>query len=315
MRAQPVIKRKDKLPGSAAGVLFTVFGALGLGIVFTAVLVMGILSLALGWAQLFTGLGLGVFLPLLVLCVVLLGCGSRLRGRVRRCRRYKEAMAGEAFRPIEELAYITGGTPKFVAKDLRRMIQYGMLPGAHVDDEGKYFILDEETYQAYLAAKQKQEELKKQAPKQERSAEAKALEEEANRILQQIRDCNDGIPEEAISQKISEMEKTAAAIFHYVGEHPHKLPEIRRFLSYYLPTTLKLLEAYKKFNDQPMPTEQQQETKKEIEDALDTVNKAFVNLLDSLMQEERMDVSADISVMKAMMEQEGLTGSKPGSGS
>ena len=111
------------------------------------------------------------------------------------------------------------------------------------------------------------------------------------------------------------MEKTAAAIFHYVGEHPHKLPEIRRFLSYYLPTTLKLLEAYKKFNDQPMPTEQQQETKKEIEDALDTVNKAFVNLLDSLMQEERMDVSADISVMKAMMEQEGLTGSKPGSGS
>ena len=57
------------------------------------------------------------------------------------------------------------------------------------------------------------------------------------------------------------------------------------------------------------------ETKKEIDDALYTVNKAFVNLLDSLMQEERMDVSADISVMKAMMEQEGLTGSKPGSGS
>lgn len=80
VQAPPVIRRKDKLPGSVAGVLFTVFGGLGLGIVFAAVLVMGILALALGWEQLFTGLGLGVFLPLLALCIVLLGCGSRLRG-------------------------------------------------------------------------------------------------------------------------------------------------------------------------------------------------------------------------------------------
>ena len=103
------------------------------------------------------------------------------------------------------------------------------------------------------------------------------------------------------------MEKTAAAIFHYVGEHPHKLPEIRRFLSYYLPTTLKLLEAYKKFNDQPMPTEQQQETKKEIEDTLDTINAAFEKLLDDLFQTTAWDISSDISVLQTMLAQEGLT--------
>lgn len=118
-------------------------------------------------------------------------------------------------------------------------------------------------------------------------------------------------PARRFPPSIAKLETTAGAIFQYVEEHPAKLPEIRRFLNYYLPTTLKLLDAYQKFSSQPVQSGQQEETIQQIEDAMDTINQAFVNLLNSLMEAERMDVSADISVMKSMLEQEGLSGDSP----
>ena len=48
-------------------------------------------------------------------------------------------------------------------------------------------------------------------------------------------------------------------------------------------------------------------SKKEIEDTLDTLNMAFEKLLDDLFQDTAWDVSSDISVLKTMLAQEGLT--------
>ncbi len=304
-------KHREKIPGSVAGILMTVFGGIGLGLVFLTALAMGLYALVADKASFLTGVSLGSILPLLLVCIVLLICGGRLRRRTRRYRQYQEQLGGCAFCPIEVLASYTGNTPRFVVKDLRKMIRLGMLPDAHVDEEGTCLMLDYETYQAYLNAKRKQEEARaKQMEQPEKTEELQALEEEENRILEQIRTCNRQIPGEFISAKITCLENTTGAIFDYVEEHPEKLPEIRRFLNYYLPTTLKLLETYRKFSEQPVSGGQQRETKAEIEKTMDMVNQAFANLLDSLMQEERMDVAADISVMKTMMEQEGLTGKR-----
>ncbi len=78
-------------------------------------------------------------------------------------------------------------------------------------------------------------------------------------------------------------------------------------MEYYLPTTLKLLEAYKEFDRQPVQGENITTAKKEIEKTLDTINLAFENLLDDLFEDAAMDVSTDISVLNTMLAQEGLT--------
>ena len=78
-------------------------------------------------------------------------------------------------------------------------------------------------------------------------------------------------------------------------------------LKYYLPTTIRLLEAYQELDDQPKATENILKSKKEIEDTLDTLNQAFAKIFDNLYQDTSMDINADISVLNTMLAQEGLT--------
>ena len=86
--------------------------------------------------------------------------------------------------------------------------------------------------------------------------------------------------------------------------------ELRRFMDYYLPTTVKLLDAYEELDRQPVQGENIRNGKQEIEKTLDTLNLAFEKLLDSLFEDTAWDVATDISVLQTMLAQEGLTEQK-----
>ena len=77
-------------------------------------------------------------------------------------------------------------------------------------------------------------------------------------------------------------------------------------MDYYMPTTWKLLDAYRSFENEPIQSDNILRTKKEIEDTLDTINAAFEKLLDDLFQTTAWDISSDISVLQTMLAQEGL---------
>ena len=81
---------------------------------------------------------------------------------------------------------------------------------------------------------------------------------------------------------------------------------MRKLMEYYLPTTVKLLEAYEELSRQPVQGENIKSSQREIEDTLDTLNEAFERLFDSMFQDTAWDVSTDISVLKTMLAQEGL---------
>ena len=130
---------------------------------------------------------------------------------------------------------------------------------------------------------------------------------EGRDYIWQIREANRAIPEPEISEELDRLGEISSKIFSHVESHPEKLPEIRRFMQYYLPTTLKLVKAYREFNEQPVQGENISNTKLEICRALHTINRAFENLLDSLFQNEALDISTDISALKTMLAQEGLT--------
>lgn len=125
--------------------------------------------------------------------------------------------------------------------------------------------------------------------------------------LTQIREANAAIPGEVISKKLDHLEHIIQKIYARIEEHPEQVDDLDKFINYYLPTTLKLVNAYRDFNAQPVQGDNIQTAKKEIESTLDTIIYAFETLLDSLYEDDALDISTDISVLQTMFAQEGLT--------
>ena len=116
-------------------------------------------------------------------------------------------------------------------------------------------------------------------------------------MCRKIREANDAIPGEEISAKISRMEMLVDRIFDRVEQNPDSVDDIGKLMEYYLPTTIKLLEAYEELDAQPVQGENIISSKQEIEKTIDTLNTAFEKLLDDLFQDTAWDVSSDISVL------------------
>ena len=133
-----------------------------------------------------------------------------------------------------------------------------------------------------------------------------ALIEEKDRALGEMRRLNDAIPDEDVSHQIDELETTTAKIIDHVVAHPEKLPQIRRFMNYYLPTTLKILNAYDRMGAVGISGENIDGTMDRIETMMDTIVAAFHKQLDALFRDEAMDISSDITVMENLLAQEGL---------
>ena len=126
--------------------------------------------------------------------------------------------------------------------------------------------------------------------------------------VEEMKRLDENIEDEKISQAIRELEQTSQAIFQQVREAPEKLPQIRKFMDYYLPTTLKLLNAYDRMSSVGVGGENIDSTKERVEAIMDTIVAAFDKQLDGLFGAEALDVSADITVLETMLAREGLAG-------
>lgn len=322
--------------GKISGILCTVFGNIGIGVLGVGSIVLMVVGHLLGLDEFYATIVLGI-LPFLLISVIALARGNKIRRRLRRMQQYVTKMSGRNYCLIKDLQASTGLSSRFLVKDLQKMIAIGMFPQGHIDENKTSFMLDNESYKLYmdlqdnikkvkLEEQQKREILKKEGDKKQESQkleeekrqesiknaggtdkEVRGIIEEGRRYIHQIKDANHAIPGVEVSRKLDRLEDITGKIFDYVELHPDQIPEIRKFMEYYLPTTLKLLEAYKEFDRQPVQGENITTAKKEIEKTLDTINLAFENLLDDLFEDVAMDVSTDISVLNTMLAQEGLT--------
>ena len=146
-------------------------------------------------------------------------------------------------------------------------------------------------------------------PKTTGDPELDALIRERDMALSEMRRLNDAIEDPVISSQIDHLEETTSKIIAHVVEHPKKLPQIRRFLKYYLPTTLKLLNAYDRMGSAGVSGENIDGTMGKIETIMDTIVRAFDKQLDALFADEALDISTDITVMENLLAQEGFTSS------
>ena len=155
----------------------------------------------------------------------------------------------------------------------------------------------------------KQEEPeKKEPPKSTGDPEIDALIKERDRAVVEMRRLNDSIEDETISAQIDHLEEVTRKIIGEVVKQPKKLPQIRRFLNYFLPTTLKILNAYDRMDAAGIAGDNISATKSKVENMMGTIVQAFDKQLDSLFGAEAMDISTDITVMENLLAQEGLSG-------
>jgi len=125
--------------------------------------------------------------------------------------------------------------------------------------------------------------------------------------IAELRRLDDNIADEKISADIVRLESVSERIFEKIKEEPKKLPQIRKFMNYYLPTTLKLLNAYDRMDAQGVEGANISSTKKGVEGIMDSIVTAFDKQLDSLFGDQALDISTDITVLENMMAREGLT--------
>ena len=128
-------------------------------------------------------------------------------------------------------------------------------------------------------------------------------------LLQQLHQVNDAIPDPVMTAKISQLETVSARIFQLAQEDPAKKAQLQKFMDYYLPTALKLLNTYASLSAQDVQGGNITEAKRNIERSMDLLVTAFENQLDKLFQSDALDVSADVAALEGMLNLDGLSGS------
>ena len=227
---------------------------------------------------------------------LLLGSGAMKR-RQRRFATYLRTAGQKAAVPLDYLARAADVSRKRVEKDVNLMLEKGMWGDeAYIDLGSGMLFKSQEAATAYFDAAHRAKAEQEQ-PRQP----AAAAPEGYAAILAQIRDLNDRIADEHLSAQMDRMEQVAGRIFRLIEEDENKRAAAGTFLSYYLPTTLKLLENYAAFEEAGVSGENLSQAKAKIEKTMDSIVAGFEHQLDELYRTDAMDIDSDIRVMETML--------------
>lgn len=295
------------------------------GIVFSAIAVMFSI-IGLSYGRLFNALVNA--LPYLIMAVAcFVGC-KMLKERDTRFNRIRNIIGNRQSINLTKLAVASDESLKRIRKDVQKLIDEGAFgDSAYIDlgtnnfmrnsfaepDEPEAF--DYRTVYGDLFKKDKkaakkaenEAEIKEEAAQTQDSDRAEDT-DDFGRIIREIRRLNDEIKDVAVSYRIDRIEEHTQNIFDYVTDHPEAMPQIRTFMNYYLPTTLKLLESYSRIERVGVAGENMKKSKENIENILDLLVVGFEQQVDQLFKNESIDISSDISVLETMMQKDGLSG-------
>ena len=294
----------------AGSICMIVFGALAL-LVFTP---LAISTLVLGF---FVSAGVLGALALAGLVATVVGIVKT--SFLGAFSKYRKAIGVCDYRYIKDIAAVTGDAETKVLARLKKMLRKGLFQQAALDDDQTMIIMTSACFEQYRQAQQLELKRKRQeriadsvTQEQETAplnAEQKVLLARGEAYIAKIRLSNEAIPGEEISRKIDQIEDVVRIIFKRAAEQPQVIADLGQLMDYYLPTTVKLLDAYRELDAQPIQGDNIVQSKREIEGALDSLATAFEKLLDSIFRDMAWDVSSDVSVLHTVLAQEGLVDS------
>ncbi|MBP1736542.1 MAG: hypothetical protein H6Q60_423 [Oscillospiraceae bacterium] len=222
--------------------------------------------------------------------MVLLSSGIARGRKGKRFRKYLSVIGSRELISVRELSQKTGIRVKKVRDDLQCMLDMGMFPQGYLDLSVDMLVLTDDAT----------------VPQEETQTPEQAKDDQS--ALQEIRQLNDAIEDEEMSRKIDRIGEITAKILDYQRKNPGKDSQLRSFLNYYLPTTLKILHAYAQLESQGIEGQNISSAKERIEGMMDKVVEGFEKQLDMLFQNDAMDITSDVSVLEQMLKKDGLSG-------
>ena len=161
---------------------------------------------------------------------------------------------------------------------------------------------------AAAAAAKAAAEAKKNPKKKSYGPEVDPIIEEGNRALSEMGRLYMSIKDPEVRSKINEIMRITDKITQDAIDDPKDIPQIKKFMNYYLPTTLKLLNSYDRMSSLGIEGENLDRSMKSINEMLDAAIEAYKKRLDSLFENQALDIETDIEVMNTMLAREGLSG-------
>lgn len=305
----------------------------GLSIAAVITLIIAALSIIVSAGSIFTREFIENFfalsVPMFLASGVLFLMSKLFHSRDSRRARIRAIIGERESINLDRLSSASGSNINKVRKDLQKMIDKGEFgdsayidvgtnnfmrtPFAKADEPAGFDYRD--VYGDVLkkdkrSAKKVDDKNKENESSSDNEKTAKVTSDEDNfkTIITEIRRLNDEIKDEEVSNRIYEIEEHTVNIFDYVTDHPEAMPQIRTFMNYYLPTTLKLLESYSRIERVGIAGENMKKSKENIENILDLLVVGFKQQVDQLFKNEFIDISSDITVLEKMMQKDGLNG-------
>ena len=284
----------------------------GKGLTVVGIILMAIFGLGLVTSFPFMLMDEGLW-PALALCspiAAFFGGGAAMtwvgRQRTKKAKRYRKYLALIGKRDSVSITTLAEAMPTSVHKaceDLQDMLDSGVLPTGYLDmGTGRLILSDEGIPEEAPAPPEPEMEAEEDG---EDGDELDMNDDDA--VLAEIRRVNDAIADEEMSRKIDRIGEITSKIFAYQKQNPGKAGQLRSFLSYYLPTTLKILRAYAQLEDQEVSGSNITAAMQRIEGMMDKVVEGFEKQLDLLFQGDAMDIATDVEVLERMLAKDGLS--------
>ena len=205
--------------------------------------------------------------------------------------------------PVAREAKQSGGSWRELVNEVLNMLRGDQVFSDDAQDADFKPVEPEPTPQPEQKPEPEPEPAKKPSP----ASVKKTYMDELERILNELYQLNEQIEDEAVSARIDRIGTLTAGIFRAVIDNPEREQDVRKFMNYYLPTTLKLLKSYDMLEEQSYQGENILASRRKIESVLDTLIAAFEKQLDRLFQNDALDIATDIDVLETMMAGDGLS--------
>ncbi len=222
---------------------------------------------------------------------VLFMMGNKRKEKLKLFKKYLSMIGRKESVSIPSLAKAMGVKTKKAMDDLEEMLERGFFDAGYVDAARQCLVLRDEL---------------EDEPEADPETQAGLSDSATDATLQKIRSLNDAIENQKVSDQIDQIEILTGKILRLLEERPEKAGELRSFMNYYLPQTLKILENYATLEAQGIQGENIAAAKQKIEGMMDKVVEGYETQLDKLFEGDVLDISADLKVMESMLEKDGL---------
>ncbi len=232
--------------------------------------------------------------------------------QIKRFNRYVSELGNNTVITIRDLASSVNLSEEDTIRDIISLQKKGFFKQSRIVENGQLFILDIPTFKAYKEQLRGKNVIKDIENKEKKPIDTTTKEkyqqilEQGENYLQAIDDIKNKIQNREVLEKVVKIETTISNIFATIKKYPEEVYALNKFMDYFLPTTIKLLNSYSTFEQVYEKDSKMYDSMKEIEKSLDTIDDAFKKILVQLYEDKSMDVHTDIDALQMILKQEGL---------